>query len=738
MLGGTMVLAGVGSAASIALVAGAAAGLANIGSQALAKPPPARGSVSQMLIQADAPAPYVMGEGYFAGVLRHDAGYGGTVDGVVNPYRFMPVVYSTGGPVQSISPRVDYGTVPSWYTGFLYSDTQLGAVPESNALAPQWSGAPGWGSSSKLSGQAAIGWSLKFDKAGKRFAGGVPLIGAYGQWVKVYDPRLDSTFPGGSGTHRINDEATYTYSANPALHAAQYAYGRHQNGKRVFGIGLPADAIDWPAVAAWANVCEANGWTIFGVIYEPGDRGENLVDICAAGGGEPCFSGAILSFRYDAPAIALDTITEADLTDEPVSVTFMQSYRNRLNTIVPKYRSPSHNWEMVSADAVQVASYLSEDGEERREEWPFNFVKSATQATQLAAYKAVNSRELHPIVIPCGPRLRGYGPGDCLRVDLPQVGLDHDVIVLEREIDPATMSVRLTVISETAAKHAYALGLTGTAPPTPALVQTAEERDVTAAGAGDKQVLLEVVRTRNYPADYTGEVVSGLLPDSITPLVTLGGADIRVSDDVEYSITTSGVTATVDNTAASPTKGVIEVTEVSAIDGWIDLSVSVGGAALPTQRIVVQRRDGLPSGFGGPGSKYASDNSFNLLSGGTFTAITDVLTLTLATGESLVGTAPLQYRPTSAGTAEVEAKWQHSPAGAGTWTDFGTAILGTESIYDLTPYGVPVIVYGSGSFTHPPVTGLSAGDYDVRLVARLDSGSGPVALIGAATIEAKI
>ncbi|MFG5445095.1 hypothetical protein ACFJZM_13600, partial [Enterococcus faecalis] len=85
----------------------------------------------------------------------------------------------------------------------------LGECPESTALAPQWAGATGWGSTSKLSGQAAIGWSFLFDKEGKRFASGLPQLGAYGQWVKVYDPRLDSTFPGGSGSHRVDDETTW-------------------------------------------------------------------------------------------------------------------------------------------------------------------------------------------------------------------------------------------------------------------------------------------------------------------------------------------------------------------------------------------------------------------------------------------------------------------------------------------------------------------------------------------------
>src|SRR3546814_3672862 len=97
------------------------------------------------------------------------------------------------------------------------------------------------------------------------------------------------------------------------------------------------------------------------------------------------------------------------------------------------------------------------------------------------------------------PRLRAYRPGDCLHLDLPQLGLDTDAIILNREIDPGTMTVKLTLMGETPAKHAYALGETGVAPPTPALGQTAQERDVTAAGTRRGSAYRFASKTVNYP-----------------------------------------------------------------------------------------------------------------------------------------------------------------------------------------------------------------------------------------------
>lgn len=454
------------------------AALMSTGAALLSKPPPARGSVTQVVIASNAEAPYVMGEGYFAGIMRHDIAYGATLKKVPNPYRWMVTVYTTAGPVHSITPYIELAPVSAWYSGFLYTDTQLGACPEASALAPNFAGAPGWPSSAKLSGQAAIGWNLKFDKDGKRYASGVPRQGAYGKWVKVYDPRKDSTFPGGSGAHRLGNEATYEWSENPALHAGTYAFGRYQNGQHIFGIGIPADGIDWVGIAGWANVCDANAWTIFGVIYEPGDRWGNLTDICAAGGGRQVFAQGRLSWLWSAPKVALDTITDADIADENYSVTAMTSWRDRLNSVIPKFRSPDHDWELVPQEtAISVPSYITEDGELKQVEWPFNLVKKKNQAAQLAAYKLMDSRELQPITLPCLPRLRRYRPGECLHIFLPELGLDTDAIILSRDFDPARMVVTFTLMGETPGKHAFALGRTGTPPPTPALKQTVEERD---------------------------------------------------------------------------------------------------------------------------------------------------------------------------------------------------------------------------------------------------------------------
>lgn len=358
-----------------------------------------------------------------------------------------------------------------------------------------------------------------------RFLGPVGLI------IAAFQLFGDSILRGLQG---LGVESTYEYSDVPALHAGTYAYGRYQNGKRVMGMGLAKDAIDWAVIAAWANVCEANGWSMFGVVYEPGDRWANLKDICFAGGADPVALGQ-LTFRYRAPTVALDTITEADLTDDDQSVMAMQSFRDRINTGIPKYRSPAHNWEMVDAEPVVNSTFLTEDGEEKRETWPCNFVTDEDQASQLVVYHIWDSRELAPITLVCKPRMRSYRPGECLHLDLPELGLDTTAIILWRELDPATMKVKLELMGETAAKHAYCLGLTGTAPPTPAIGQTAQDRDELAAAAnGEDLSTLKISGsyTRGLAGNITqvhagGSSVTVTIPDHVR--VYADGTEVNVT-----------------------------------------------------------------------------------------------------------------------------------------------------------------------------------------------------------------
>jgi hypothetical protein len=521
---------GVGQA--VAAVAGVVSTISGIGAALTAKPPQQNvvGSVTQTILSPDAPAPVLLGRTYSGGVIRYDRGYGGKVDGVDNPYRFIAAVYSVAGPVQSFESVslgfeqvVGAGTgldaATGYYNNFLWVDRQLGARPEADSLAPQFSGAPDWGADYKLSGKAAAGWTFRFDKTGVRFASGIDRMGGILEGVKSYDPRLDSTYPGGSGACRHlpagdvgydTARATQVYSNNLGILGLQYALGWFKNGIKEAGVGLPIDAIDVASFVAFANTCDANGWTGSGIIYEPAESNwQNLRRILATGGAAPVFAGGILSVYYQSSRVSLDTITDNDLAGE-VSFTPWPAWQDGRNGIIPKYRSEDHQWELVQSDLIQDSTLLANDGgEPKTEEITFELCDNADQAAQLASYLLWERRERGPFEVPVKARLRDYRPGDKLTLSIEDSTRipEMDCVVIRRSFDPAAMRWILTLREEIDAKHAGALGVTGTAPETTTLTTNAE-RD-TASSSGFTSTLSAAV-TQSLITSFTGTFSSAV------------------------------------------------------------------------------------------------------------------------------------------------------------------------------------------------------------------------------------
>lgn len=531
---------------------------AKIGATLTAKKPGAVGQVQGVLVGANNPLPYLMGEAYTEGVEIYRIGFGGKVGKVQNPYAFIPRVLSCCGPIESMGATlVDHeaitltGSVGSvqavasggYYEDFLFVDQQLGARPESDALAAPagWGTPTGWGSGYKLSGMAAIAWSLLWDKDGQVFGGGqVPPLGKVVQGVKVYDPRLDSTFPGGSGSQRIDDESTWAYSANPALHAATYGYGRKVNSVAVFGCRLfDADALDLAQVVAWANTCDANGWTVNGTIYEPDDKWNNLKRICEAGGGQPVLRGGVLSFDFQAPRTPLATITRDDLVAAPVTARLGKGWKDRHNTLVPRYRSPDHQWTYQQAEEVAIAAFLTADGEEKTDERQWDLVTDVDQVTELAIYDLWQRREAGPIVLACKPHALWWA-GDCLTLDA-ELGVhpdgEIDAVVVRRDVDLATGVVLLTLEQESAAKHTAALGETGTAPATPTLPGAADVDEAWAVNTApvlDLEEEYDSTSSAITPYDTWVEVASRTGTATGDGVVVQVAAIIQVLDNCRY------------------------------------------------------------------------------------------------------------------------------------------------------------------------------------------------------------
>jgi hypothetical protein len=190
-----------------------------------------------------------------------------------------------------------------------------------------------------------------------------------------------------------------------------------------------------------------------------------------------------------------------------------------MNTVIPRYVSPPHKYEMVTAAEIVGSTYLAEDGQRRPQTWPLNLVQNPEQAGQLAAYAMANSREQGPITAYLPHLWKFYKPGDCLRLESARTGISADVIIQQRALS-AEMEVVLQIRTETAAKHDFALGKVADPPPTPVAGQTLQERDEVVSGVLEpRRAAHEVINFNPIEWPFTSD------DDSITIAAFTGTLD---------------------------------------------------------------------------------------------------------------------------------------------------------------------------------------------------------------------
>lgn len=394
---------------------------------------------------------------------------GGTINaGTFTRYNTSYVVNSDGSAQNNI------------YAGKMWMTYQLGYDP-SPVLEPTSglkTGGPltEWTTDKGLSSFAAAMWTLWFDST--VYAGSPPKPIWTLQGYKAYDPRQDSTYPGGAGSQRWADRSTWAYTTNPFVHALNWALGfwypDPNNAGQVLlyaGIGAPASSIDVAAFVACANVADANGWQIGGAWSTDDDKFAVLANMLAAGSGLPVIGGGLISCIVNAPQTSLGTIT-ADQLAGPISINTSASMRDRLNRIFPRFHAEAFGWQLVPyVEPITGETYVAEDqGRIRSKTIDYQFVTDANlnQPAQLAAYDIATSREGVVVTLQGKPILANYPVGAAVTLELPQAQLSGFLgIITKRQLDFGSGRVTLTVRSETTAKHAWALGQSGTAPPTP-------------------------------------------------------------------------------------------------------------------------------------------------------------------------------------------------------------------------------------------------------------------------------
>tara|TARA_R100001440_G_scaffold956_2_gene3176 strand:- start:890 stop:3898 length:3009 start_codon:yes stop_codon:yes gene_type:complete len=213
-----------------------------------------------------------------------------------------------------------------------------------------------WTSNHKLSGHAYL--AIRFTWNADKF-GSLPVVNAVVKGRKVYNPNLDSTVTGGSGSHRKDTSSTWEYSDNPVYQLLDYL----RNDR--FGMGI-ADSYFDSNFADWqtaGDVCDTNITPFSGAsqidlldshtVVDTSKKSIEIVRDFVKG----CraflnFSGGIYKILVESSGSASITLTEDNILG---GITVSSKNKNsRYNRVIVNFVNPSKNFQSDTAQFPPV------------------------------------------------------------------------------------------------------------------------------------------------------------------------------------------------------------------------------------------------------------------------------------------------------------------------------------------------------------------------------------------------
>lgn len=268
------------------------------------------------------------------------------------------------------------------------------AFPDIAALSTDWNA-----KTRILRGIPSIGIRLKItEKVDGKFQLLAQIKGS-----KLYDPRLDSTIPGGSGAHRFADPATWAFSVNPKLAELLYLRGSDVNGTRIFGMGKAAAAIDLENFAAEASVCEEqidvvgggtiDRYTINGLLIPNSGHKTNLQRLLSASAGTMDASGGVyrtFAGAWRSPSLAF---TETDIDGAPTDMQLQIDPSKEVNVIGGVFAEPAEMWVVKEYPELTDAASITLFGENPKKlDLPFTTDHRIAQRISKIQLKRLNAR----------------------------------------------------------------------------------------------------------------------------------------------------------------------------------------------------------------------------------------------------------------------------------------------------------------------------------------------------------
>lgn len=365
------------------------------------------------------------------------------------------------------------GGVTGTYSGYLTVTTRTEGTA-GNTIAINGGGK--WGSSRRLTGCAYMHIRIKrtgnSKKAESPLVNGLPSrVTVIGNGALLYDPRKDSTVPGGSGSHRATDQSTwgvYTDADdcdNPALQLLWWLLGWKINGKLSIGCGVPYTRIDMESFITAANICDesvilATGGTqkryrTSGTASDADDRMDVINTFLASMNGTLRDNSGKLSVTIMKNDLA-DYVLDLDESDILGEFEWQQTrgLTENYNVARGRYVDPSTSSLYQPVDYPEVG-FPSLDGIERATTIDLMYVEDGRRAQRIAKQVLQRNQYRGMFSATFSAKALGCQVGDVVRLSIEALGWSNKpfrVVSQEIRFDG---QVPLALVEENAAIYAW-------------------------------------------------------------------------------------------------------------------------------------------------------------------------------------------------------------------------------------------------------------------------------------------
>lgn len=517
-----------------------------------------------------------------------------------------------------------------------------------------------------------------------------------GKGALTYDPRLDSTVTGGSGSMRAGTQSTWAWddnaSRNPAIQLLWFLLGWQINGKLAVGMGLPSARIDLPSFITAANHCDesvalAAGGTepryrSDGLISEGDERSTVVENLCTSMNATLRDNGGKISVQVLnndlATPVASFTLNDI-LGSEEYDQT--QALNDYFNIVRGRHVDPSDNALYQLSDFPQVV-LTSPDGIDRVQTVDFPLVQSVSQVQRLAKLRLKRAQYQAHYSATFGPKAWAASLGNIVELTHAGMNWTSKLFRVVAQSIAQNGQVKMTLLEESTDVYSWAAeDVAGIVAGTPTVVDptlTPILQGITGAAA---DITGPAALTIN--ADYTGAVTTAMPFEQQFSLIA-NGTDVTTS--AAWSVAQNSGTMTATIGAAT---GILSIDESSGDleSGSVTLTAVYNGSSKDfVVKVSKVNADAPSSGSAGGTSATGTTNNASFTAT-TMTAVGTELDITLGSSGQAVLSA--DYTFTADANRSMFAQWFRwngsswvalgSPIQSATYIRFGDPVEGTPS-----------------------------------------------------------